>query len=92
MVTRCMNDTTPANGWSLPPGVYKAIHKHTTATAERFANPLNSYMDSERCWSPHKRDKLFGFRHDAFKCQWRGASIAVPPSQPEDVCTTCCRP
>jgi hypothetical protein len=85
MATRCMKDATSSTSWSLPPAVHTAICKHTTAKAERFATPLDVHLDSEKCWSPYKRDALFGFKHDAYKCQWRGASVATPPSQPEEV-------
>jgi hypothetical protein len=88
MVTRCRNETTTASGWSLPPPVYQAICKHTTAKTERFANPLDSHASSERCWSAHKRDQLFGFKYDAFKCKWTGPSTATPPSEPEVVLKT----
>jgi hypothetical protein len=84
LVMRCTADTAHATTWSLPPASHQAICKHTTATTERFANPLDSHLDSERCWSPNKRDKVFGFKHDTYKCQWRGASVAVPPSQPHE--------
>jgi hypothetical protein len=57
MATRCMTDAH-ATGWSLPTAVHQAVYKHTTATTERVANPLDSHMDSERYWSPN----MFGLR------------------------------
>ena len=71
--------------WVLPAAIHAVVQTHTAATKDRFASPLNAHPAYAECWSEQKRDKLFGFRHDAFKTRWTGSSVAVPPSQPAPV-------
>jgi ribonuclease HI len=85
LMTRHEQATDNSSHWVLPAAIHAVVQTHTAATKDRFASPLNAHPAYAECWSEQQRDKLFGFRHDAFKTRWTGCSVAVPPSQPTTV-------
>jgi len=81
LLVRQQLNTDQKHHWSVPANVYAVLHQHTHSTKERFANPLNSFFNHAQCWSEQARDKLFGFKTNAYKYTWSGVSLASPPSR-----------
>jgi ribonuclease HI len=85
LMTRHEQAADNSSHWMLPAAIHGVVRTHTAATKDRFVSPLNAHPAYAECWSEQQRDKLFGFRHDAFTSQWTGSSIAAPPSHPAQV-------
>jgi len=79
LLVRHQLNTDQKHHWSVPANVYAVLHQYTQSTKERFANPLNSFLNHTQCWSEQARDKLFGFKTNAYKYVWSGVSLASPP-------------
>ena len=54
------------NHWATPRKVYEVLQAHAGVTKERYASPLNFNPAMDMYWSVHKRDVLFGAKHDTY--------------------------
>jgi exonuclease III/ribonuclease HI len=66
------------NHWATPRRVYAVLQSLAGVTKERYASPLNYNPDMDLYWSVHKRDVLFGARHDTYAYTRTGSSVANP--------------
>jgi hypothetical protein len=57
------------------------LHDLVRSSTERFSSPLSASEHGVTTffYSRDEEDTLLGATHDAFRWQWRGASVALPP-------------
>jgi hypothetical protein len=56
------------------------LHDLVRSSTERFSSPRSAYHNNATTFlSRDEEDTQMGAMHDAFRWQWRGASVALPP-------------
>jgi ribonuclease HI len=76
----------PRAKWPLKQALKTALHKAFHTNCERFSTPQSANELTNKYYSEHKRDNVFGAYNNPYGEKWNGSlQIVHPPNNPKEI-------